>query len=75
MNRSSIAVRPNLKKTCPGFNSQLPEIYSEEKTIDIPEVNQWRWLKESGQRLENVDQAHLVASKYYKKAFNDLKYF
>ncbi len=28
--------------------------------IDVAEVNQWRWLEESGQRLENVDQTQLV---------------
>ena len=28
--------------------------------IDVAEVNQRRWLEESGQRLENVDGTHLV---------------
>ena len=28
--------------------------------IDVAEVNQWRWLEESGQWLENVDRTHLV---------------
>ena len=30
------------------------------KIINVSEVNQWRWLEESGQWLENVDQTHLV---------------
>ena len=45
-----------------------------QKIIYISKVNQRRWLEESGQRLENVDQTHLVltcvASQYYKKVFN-----
>ena len=28
--------------------------------IDVAEVNQQRWLEESGLWLENVDQIHLV---------------
>ena len=28
--------------------------------INVAEVNQRRWLEESGQWLENVDQTHLV---------------
>ena len=28
--------------------------------IIVPEVNQWRWLEESGPWLENVDRTHLV---------------
>ena len=28
--------------------------------IDVAEVNQRRWLEESGQWLENVDRTHLV---------------
>ena len=28
--------------------------------INVAEVNQWRWLEESGQWLENVYQSHLV---------------
>ena len=31
-----------------------------EKVIDVAEVNQWRWLEESGQWLENVDRTHLI---------------
>ena len=33
----------------------LPKIY-----FDVGEIYQWRWLEESGQRLENVDRTHLV---------------
>ena len=32
---------------------------SEEKIIDVAEVNQWRWVEESEQWLENVDRTHL----------------
>ena len=28
--------------------------------IDVAEVNQWRWLEDSRQWLDNVDQTHLV---------------
>ena len=28
--------------------------------FDVAEIYQWRWLEECGQRLENVDQSHLV---------------
>ena len=28
--------------------------------FDVAEVYRWLWLEESGQRLENVDQTHLV---------------
>ena len=34
-------------------------IFSEEKIINIAEVNQPLWLEESGQRVENVDWTHL----------------
>ena len=30
----------------------IPEIFSAEKIIDVVEVNQWRWLEESGQWLK-----------------------
>ena len=46
--------------SCPGFDSQCAQKISEEKIINIAEVNQWRWLEESVQWLENVDQTHLV---------------
>ena len=44
----------------PAFDSQPPQKNSEEKIIDVDEVNQHRWLKESGLWLENVDRNHLV---------------
>ena len=28
-------------------------------SVAVAEVNQWRWLEESGQWLENVDRTHL----------------
>ena len=33
----------------------FPKIY-----FGVAEIYQWHWFEESGQRLENVDQAHLV---------------
>ena len=38
------------------------------KFIDVAEVNQWRWLQESGQWLENVDRTHLVLASTTKVA-------
>ena len=35
-------------------------IFFRGKIIDDAEFNQWRWLEESGQWLENVDRTHLV---------------
>ena len=35
----------------PGSNHSIPEKITEEKIIDVDEVNQWRWLEESGQWL------------------------
>ena len=35
---------------------------SEEKIIDVAEVNQWRWVEESEQWVENVDQTHQVVA-------------
>ena len=32
------------------------------RLVHVAEVNQRRWLEESGQWLENVDQIHLVLS-------------
>ena len=37
----------------------VPEKISEEKNVEVAEVNQWHCLEESGQSLENVDQTHL----------------
>ena len=44
----------------PGFNSHRSQIFCRGKVIDVAEVNQWHWLEESGQWLENVDRTHLV---------------
>ena len=45
---------------CHRFGSQHSPIFSEENLVDVAEVNQWRWLEESRQWLENVDQTHLA---------------
>ena len=37
----------------PGLNPSLTKKISEEKVIDVAEVNQWHWL-------ENVKQSHLA---------------
>ena len=43
----------------PGLIPSIPQIVSEEKTVNVAEVNQWCYLEESGLRLENVDQTHI----------------
>ena len=40
----------------------IPDIFSEEKIVDVAEAYQRRCLEESGQWLENVDQTHLVVA-------------
>ena len=45
--------------SCPRFDSGVPEIISLETIVDVAGVNQWCWLKASGQWLVNVDQTHL----------------
>ena len=35
--------------------------------VDVAEVNQWCYVEECGQWLENVDGTHPEASYYYKK--------
>ena len=55
----------------------VPRIFSEEKIINVAEVNHWHWLEERVQCLENVDQTHLVPAsgrqvlqkKYAQKPF------
>ena len=37
-----------------------PKIISEEKIVNVTEVNQWRCLEESGQWLESVAQTYLL---------------
>ena len=44
----------------PRFDSQHSRNCFRGKLIDVAKVDQWRWLEESGQWLENVDQTHLV---------------
>ena len=44
----------------PGSLCSIPKKNSEEKSINLAEVNQWCWLEESGQWLENLDLTHLV---------------
>ena len=39
----------------PGSSPSIPKILSEEKIIYVADVNQWHWLEESGQWLENVN--------------------
>ena len=38
-----------------GLIPGIPKFFSEEKIVDVAEVNQQRCLDESGQWLENVD--------------------
>ena len=49
-----------------GLIPSIPEIFSDEKLNEV-KVNQWQWLEESGQWLENVIYFWLVASQYCKK--------
>ena len=37
------------------LNPSIPKLLSEEKIVNVAEVNQQRCFEESGQRLENVD--------------------
>ena len=43
-----------------GLIRSAPEFFSEEKIINVAQVNQQRSSEESGQWLENVDRTHLV---------------
>ena len=49
-----------LDLAAPGSIPSVPKKNSEERIIDVAEVNQWRCFEESGRWLENVDQDHLV---------------
>ena len=54
---STIASKPS----CPKFDSQCFEVFSEEKSLMLPaEVDQRHSLGESEQWLESVDKTHLV---------------
>ena len=44
----------------PGLIPSIHEIFSEEKVVNVTEVNQRQCLEESGQRLENVDRTYIV---------------
>ena len=46
----------------PRFKSQHSPKNFRGKIIDVADVNQRRWLEESGQWLENVDQIHLPST-------------
>ena len=46
--------------SCLGSIFKIPEFFSVEKINDVAQVNQRRWLEESGQWLENFDRTHLV---------------
>ena len=48
------------RHNCMGSFPSIPEIFSEEKNVDVAEVNQQRCLGENRQWLENVDRTHLV---------------
>ena len=43
-----------------GSIPSIPKTFSEEKMVDVAEVNQRHCLKESGQWLENLNRTHLV---------------
>ena len=43
-----------------GLTPNGPETCSDEKIVDVAEVNQWHCLEECEQRLETVAQTHLV---------------
>ena len=53
---SILASRPS----CIGFDSQRSQKKFRGTIVDVPEVNQWHCLEESGQWLENVNRTHLV---------------
>ena len=71
-----------LDPAAPGSIPCGPKIFSEEKIVNITEVNQRHCLEESGQWLENVDQTHLVLAsgkpvlqKYIKGLIKSLENF
>ena len=47
-----------------GFIPSVPRKNSEEKIVNVAEVNQWRCLEESRKWLENVNRTHLVLAKW-----------
>ena len=46
-----------------GSIPSFPQKISEEKIVNIAEVNQWRRLEESETWLENVDWTHLILAR------------
>ena len=46
--------------SCPGLESEHPQIFPDEKMVDVAEGYQWWCLEESRQWLENVTQPNLV---------------
>ena len=46
---------PASRPSCTGLILSVPEIFSEETSFNVAEVNQQRCLEESEQWLENVD--------------------
>ena len=60
------------KPSCPGFDFQRTRNILRGKIVKVADVNQRRWLEESGQWLENDDQTHLVqASASTKKELSE----
>ena len=47
----------------PGSIPSVPQKISDERIVDVAEVNQQCSLEKSGQWLENVDQTHLVLAR------------
>ena len=41
--------------SCPSLIPSVPKYFSEEKIVNVAEVNPWRCLEESGQWLDNVN--------------------
>ena len=59
----------------PGLIPNIPEIFWEEKNVDVVEIIQWRCLEESsGQWIVNTDQNHIVLASgklvYQKRLFS-----
>ena len=55
---------PASRPSCTGLILSVPEIFSEETSFNVAEVNQ-RCLEESGQQLENVDRTQLVLTSFF----------
>ena len=44
----------------PGLLPSIPQIYPEEKVVEVAEVNQWRCFEDSEQWLDKVERTHQV---------------